>query len=146
MPVPAHPAVTTRRGFLAVLAAAGLLAACGDGDDTGPAAAPTARRIVTTVHGWDAAVALGETDRVVGVTDFALFAEYVEYLAGTATEGMTPLGPLGEELERLAALEPELLVALCWNTQGPGDPTTAGCREPCWRSGSGGRGRTGGRS
>jgi iron complex transport system substrate-binding protein len=76
------------------------------------------RRIVTTTHGWDAAVALGQQDRVVGVTEWGLFLDYVEYLDETRTDKMTPLEPLeGTSLEQVAALEPDLIVVPYWNSK-----------------------------
>lgn len=77
-----------------------------------------ARRIVTTTHGWDAAVALGQQDRVVGVTEWQLFLDYVEYLDETRTKKMTPLEPLDTaSLEQIVALEPDLIVVPYWNSQ-----------------------------
>jgi len=78
-----------------------------------------ANRIVTTTHGWDAAVALGQEDRVVGVAEWRLYLDYVEYLDETRTGRMEPLEPLEESanLEQIAALEPDLIVVPYWNSR-----------------------------
>jgi iron complex transport system substrate-binding protein len=78
-----------------------------------------ANRIVTTTHGWDAAVALGQQDRVIGVAEWRLFLDYVEYLGETRTEKMEPLEPLegSANLERIAALDPDLTVVPYWNSK-----------------------------
>lgn len=123
----------TRRDFLVGGAAALLLAGCGssDGDSSsgetrevrsgeGSIEIPSeANRIVATTHGWDAAVALGVEDRVVGVAEWNLFLDYVEYLDETKTEKMTPLGLLegGASIEQIAALEPDLIVVPFWNSE-----------------------------
>lgn len=128
----------TRREFL--IGAAGLLmlgaAGCGNGgaEGGGTPSGETRRvrsgegdveipadasRVVTTTHGWDAAVALGQEDRVVGVAEWRLFLDYVEYLEGTRTERMEPLEPLegSANLERIAALDPDLIVVPYWNSK-----------------------------
>jgi len=134
-------ALPSRRGFL--IAAGGLIlvtatsCAGGDGTTTGnvpiPSTAtrrvrsgegmieirPNANRIVTTVHGWDAAVTLGQQDRVVGVTEWDVFLDYVEYLDETRTKKMTPLGSLegSASIEQIAALKPDLIVVPYWNSK-----------------------------
>jgi len=78
-----------------------------------------ANRIVTNVHGWDAAVALGQEDRVIGVADWRLFLDYVGYLDETRTEKMAPLESLegSANLEQIAALEPDLIIIPYWNSK-----------------------------
>lgn len=78
-----------------------------------------ANRIVTTTHGWGAAVALGQQDRVIGVAEWRLFLDYAEYLAETRTERMTPLEPLEgrANIERIVVLEPDLIVVPFWNSE-----------------------------
>lgn len=126
----------TRRDFLK--GSAGLLVlgavGCGGGNEGGGASGETrevrsgkgsieipanANRIVTTTHGWDAAVALGVEDRIIGVAEWELFLDYVEYLEETKTEKMTPLAPLegGASVERIAALDPDLIVVPFWNSE-----------------------------
>jgi hypothetical protein len=127
----------TRRGLLTAAGAATLvagLAACGGSPADPPSRGRTQsvrsgegrldipdepRRMVLTTHGWDAAVTLGVQDRVVGVAEWDLFLDYVEYLAETRTSSMTPLPALdgGGSVERIAALEPDLLVVPYWNSE-----------------------------
>lgn len=135
MPTPLAPAPTstapitaaTRREFLAALAAAGLLTACGVPTGAGPSAAT---RTVTDPNGRTVDVPAAP-QRVVAldpnrvVTDLVALgivpvgattnpsnpgAGFAETL-GAGADGMEPVGAVGEaDLERVAALAPDLIL------------------------------------
>lgn len=124
----------TRRGFLVGGAAALLLSGCGSDQGSNESSGETrevrsgegsievpvaAKRVVTNTHGWDAAVVLGVEERIIGVAEWDLYLDYVEYLEETKTENMTPIGMLegGANIEQIATLEPDLIVVPYWNSK-----------------------------
>ncbi|PZF83821.1 ABC transporter substrate-binding protein [Jiangella anatolica] len=121
----------TRRQFLAVLAAAGLVAACGADDDTGATEEagtrtvagaygdveiPVApRRILADLMTLDYLVALGfDTSRIVGVFGATWFAQDPSHYLydEVSREGLVDPGFAFEaNLETVAAAEPDLILA-----------------------------------